>query len=118
MMQDLFSDLPFSEVDANYATRKVHQWIVGDPALDEQCRDCALESMERGDRAWRQEDIVSLAAADLMLRLAEDLRTLVVASALDTERAGFFFYLFTEGLKEVDWSALGTFYLDIVADES
>ena len=85
MMRDLFSNLPPKEVDGNYATRTVHLWIKGDPALDEQCRDCAREWIETGDYASWAEQWTSLSTVDSMLLFTDELRALVVTSALAVE---------------------------------
>jgi hypothetical protein len=118
MTHDLFSHLPpENEVDGNFATRMAHLWIIGDPDLDEQCRDCSREWMESERGASWTVDWTSLAAPDSAL-LSDELRSLVVASALAVERSGFFFELFTKDLGEVDWSAFATMYLDCVTGES
>jgi len=118
MMRDLFTNLPPKIVDGNYATRTAHLWIKGDPALDEQCLDHAREWMETGDCMSWPEERTNLPTVDPLLLFADELRALVVASALAIERSGFFFELFTESLREVEWLALASFYLYSLAEES
>jgi hypothetical protein len=97
MMRDLYSDLPTDPCWSNYATRLAHHWITGDPGLTERCLECADEHATLG-----------------LARVAEQIRALVVSEALLAESRGVFFDLFTEGLREVQWSEFAEFYLDSV----
>lgn len=105
MMRDLFSDLPDRDraEHGNYATRLAQLWIAGDPALVDRCKKCA----RRSARNRRPLD-----------DLADELRVLVARQALQTERHGLFFDLFTDGLREVQWSEIANFYREAAAHAS
>jgi hypothetical protein len=102
LMRDLYSDLPELEEQANnYATSLVRLWIRSDPALLDRCLECADDN----------------ATLDLDL-FANELRAMVVGEALLIERQGLFFELFTNGLREVQWSELAESYLEAVNEIS
>jgi hypothetical protein len=101
MMHDLYSDMPeLLEEPVNYATRLVRLWIRSDPALTVRCLECADDTTRIG-----------------IDRVADELRALVVGEALLVERHGLFFDLFTEGLREVQWSDLAVSFLEVTTEE-
>jgi hypothetical protein len=100
------------ELEANYATHLAYQWILGDPGLDERCLGRARHCARRGRRSRKADERTAMTVEDV---LAEDLRILIVQDALAFERNGLFYDLFTEGLREIMWSELATFYLRVVS---
>ncbi len=108
MTPDLFSTLEDGPTWSNYATRLVHLWITGDPSLEEQCRESAERYATKRSRAGH----------DDCATLADELRALVTAEAVQTERYGLFADLFADRPPEIQWSELAAFYLEMAAESS
>ena len=99
MTPDLFSYKP--EPEGNYATRKIHQWLLADPMLHDGCHDIAFA---RKRKRKNREGLV-----------ADELHRFVAQAGRADEPPGLFRDLLDDGLKEVDWHLLAEFFLDMKA---